>query len=161
AAGPSEVPPLVDEIHVLVEDLNSVVRAIGDEEASLGVVGQAVRSDELARLGAVSAERLDELSVASVEDQAIAILWIRFWPRPVTVGNHDVAVRRGVTPGRLQKRVVARLRHASLPEREQQLAVLIELEHLVALDAGHAGRISEWAAVDRPEISVAVLAETM
>src|SRR5262249_41753330 len=54
AARPAEVPPLVDDLHVLVEDLDAVVRAIGDEQASFGVEREAVRSHELAGLAAVA-----------------------------------------------------------------------------------------------------------
>jgi hypothetical protein len=68
----------------------------------------------------------------------------------VAVGDHDVAVRRRPARRRLQERVGAGLRDARLAERQQQLAVLVELEDLVALHAGDARRLAERTAVDRP-----------
>src|SRR4030095_4385133 len=73
-AGAAAVRPHVDDVHVLVEDLNAVVRAIGDEEAAPRVERETVRPDELAGLPAVPAEFLDELPVAREPDQAIAVL---------------------------------------------------------------------------------------
>src|SRR5262249_14719313 len=74
AAGPTELRPRIDDIHILVEDLHAVVRAIGDEEAALRVERETVRAQELARFPPVPAELLDELPIAREPDQAIAVL---------------------------------------------------------------------------------------
>src|SRR5262249_59949419 len=63
AAGPSELLPLLEELAVLVEDLDAVVRAVGHEQPPLRIQGQAVRSVELARAGALLAPGLDERPV--------------------------------------------------------------------------------------------------
>ena len=51
----------------------------------------------------------------------------------MAVADEDVAVRRDQNGGRHVERVGAVAGHARLAERHQHLAVLIELEHLVAL----------------------------
>ena len=79
----------------------------------------------------------------------------------MTVGDDDVAVRRGGARGRLHERVTGGRRHAGLAERQQQLAVLIELEDLIAAHAGDAGDVVERPAIDRPEIAVAVLTQSV
>src|SRR5436190_6659032 len=116
-----------------------------------------MRSDEFSGFRAVTAERLDELAVACVEHEPIAILRVGFRTWPVTISDHDVAVWCRTAGGGLQERVGAGLRDTGLAQRQQQLAVLIELEDLIALHAGHAGRIRERSAVDRPQVAVSVL----
>ena len=48
AAGPAELLPFAQELALLVEDLDAVVGAVGDEDASLRVDREAVRRIELA-----------------------------------------------------------------------------------------------------------------
>src|SRR5256885_5459259 len=48
-AGPAELLPLIDEAPVLIEDLDSVVRAVADKHPSLRIDGNRVRGVELAR----------------------------------------------------------------------------------------------------------------
>ena len=50
----------------------------------------------------------------------------------MSVGDDDVAVRRDRAGRRPDERVLTRLRHAGLAEREQHLALGAELEHLKA-----------------------------
>src|SRR4029079_15093467 len=53
AARTPELRPRIDHVHVLVEDLDAVVRAIGDEEPALRVEREAVGPHELTRLPTV------------------------------------------------------------------------------------------------------------
>src|SRR4249920_1085226 len=74
AAGAPELRPRIDHVHVLVEDLDAVVRAIGDEQPAFRVERETVRPQELARLPPVPAVFLDELAVAGKPHEAVAIL---------------------------------------------------------------------------------------
>jgi hypothetical protein len=57
AARAAEVAPLVHELHVAIEDLHAVVRAVRHEQPPLRVERQRVRPHELARRGAHLAVR--------------------------------------------------------------------------------------------------------
>src|SRR5262245_525129 len=94
AAGAPEMRPRVDNVHVFVEDLHAVVRAIGDEKPPLRVERETVWPQELAGLPAVPAELLDELPVPCEPDQTIAVLLRVRRTRPVAVGDQDVSVDR-------------------------------------------------------------------
>ena len=104
----------------------------------------------------------DDTNLPSVviADDAIAVLLRRGRPRPVAVGDDDVAVRRDRAGGRPDEGVVPGLRDARLAEREQHLALGAELEHLEAA-ARRARIVLERAAVARPEVAVAVPAEAV
>src|SRR5262245_11207498 len=56
------LPAGVEQMQVLIEDLDAIVRSIGDEQASLRIPGKCVRLRELARRRALLAELFDELS---------------------------------------------------------------------------------------------------
>jgi hypothetical protein len=60
AARPPELRPLVEEHAGLIENLNAVVVAIGDEEPAARIHSKGVRHVELAGAGSALAERLDE-----------------------------------------------------------------------------------------------------
>ena len=70
AARLAELLPFGEELAVLVEDLQPVVLAVGDEEPALRVERQRVGRRELARPGALPAPRLDELAVGGKLDDA-------------------------------------------------------------------------------------------
>src|SRR5215471_19657010 len=63
AARAAELLPLGDELAVLVEDLQAVVLAVGDEESACLIHGEAVRRLELAGGGALAAPGGDELAL--------------------------------------------------------------------------------------------------
>ncbi len=56
--------PVLEQLAVLVEDLNPVVRPIGDEQPAFRVPRERVRLVELARACAALAPLLDELAGA-------------------------------------------------------------------------------------------------
>src|SRR6266516_239642 len=62
AAGPAELFPLVEEFSVLVEDLDSVIRAIGHEKTSSGIHRDRMRCIHFARSFAFFAPGFDEFS---------------------------------------------------------------------------------------------------
>src|SRR5579884_1893274 len=59
-ARPAELLPLGDEAAILVENLDPVVAAVGDEQPSLRIHREAVRLVELDAAGSLPADRLDE-----------------------------------------------------------------------------------------------------
>ena len=152
--------PLVDEFEVLVQDLDAVVRAVGDEQAALRVERQGVRSHELAGPGPLPADRLDELPVAGDPHQAVAVLLPAGRPRPVAVGDDDVAVRGDGARGRTDERILAGPRDARLAEAQQQLPVGAELVHLEAA-AVRLRTVAERTAVARPQVAVVVHAQAV
>ena len=158
AAGPAEVAPLVDEVQVAVEDLDAVVRPVGDEQPSLRVERERVRPHELAGAEPQSADRPHELAFGSDLDQPVAVLLGGGGPRPVPVGDDDVAVRRHRAGRGADERVLPGRRHAGLPEAHQQLAVLAELVELEAAP-GRRRIVPERTAVAGPQVAVAVHAE--
>src|SRR5712692_7918446 len=110
----------------LIEDLEPHVVAIGDKQAAPGVERQAVGNVELPGGRALLSPRLDELPVlVELDDAGVAVA-------AVAVGDEDVAVGIGDDVGRLIERVRTIAGNASLPQRQQHLAVGTELEHLMS-----------------------------
>src|SRR5689334_21613337 len=88
AAGARELCPLFEELAVLIEDLNAIVPAVADKEASLGIKGERVRHFELARAAAMAAPLLDEFAVfGELENAGVIAAGV------VSVADEDVAVR--------------------------------------------------------------------
>ena len=108
------MPPLVDELEVLVEHLHTVVRAIGDEQPAAGVERQRVRAHELTRAGAEAADGADVGAVRFQPHDPIAVLLRARRARPVAVGDDDVAVRCDDARGRTDEGVGAGTRDARL-----------------------------------------------
>src|SRR4030081_1833500 len=95
-----------------------------------------MRAVDLARPRSLHAPGLDELAVlGKLHDARIGVA-------AVAIGNEDVAIGSRHHGGRRVELVVAGARDAGLAEREQDLAVRAELEHLMALP-GLAGAIGE------------------
>ena len=154
------MPPLVDELEVLVEHLHAVVRAVGDEQAPARVERQRVRAHELPRARAEAADGAHERAVRFQPHDAIAVLLRARRARPVAVGDDDVAVRRDDARGRTDERVGAGARDAGLAETEQQLAVLRELVQLKAA-ALRRRILGERPAVADPQVAVVIHAEAV
>ena len=74
----------------------------------------------------------------------------------MAVADEDVAVRRDQDGGRHIERVGAVASHAGLAERHQDLAVLTELEHLVALAVSPRILAVGAFTVGDPDVAVAV-----
>ena len=88
SARPAELLPLVQELAVLIEDLNAVVAAVGDEQAAGGVHRERVRRVELARPRTLPAPGLDERAVLrKLHDAGVGVA-------AVAVGDEDGAVGR-------------------------------------------------------------------
>src|SRR4029077_1248509 len=88
-ARPAKLPPLLEEISVLVEDLDAAVAAVADEQAPLRVHRERVRRVELAVRTSLLAPRLDELPFRGELNDA------RVRVPAVAVSDEDVPVRRG------------------------------------------------------------------
>src|ERR1019366_9412709 len=130
AAGAAELSPLIEKFAVLVEDLDAVVGAVPDEEAAGGIESQAVGSIELAGGRALLAPGLDERAVfGKLHHAGVGVA-------AVSVGDEDLAVGSDGHGGRLVERIGAIARDALLAEGEQDFAVGIELDDLVAAAVG-------------------------
>src|SRR5262245_26152927 len=148
AARPAELLPLRDEIAILVEDLNAIVAAVADEDPSLRIDGDGVRRVELAGPLAFPAPRLDEFPVlGKLHDARIGV-------SAMTIGDENVAVRRGHYVARTIEGVGPVTSNPRLAERHQHLSFRAEFEYLVTL-AIFAGRVG------RPDVAVAVDMETV
>src|SRR4051812_18272768 len=63
SARPAELMPLIEEVPLLVEDLDTVVAAVTEKEPTARIHRQRVRTVYLARARSLLAPRLDELAV--------------------------------------------------------------------------------------------------
>src|SRR5438270_7610627 len=102
----------------------------------------------------------DEFACLRETDNAVAVLLRHGGPRPVSIGDDQISVRRNRARGRAKKRIAARPGNACLAQGLQHLSVLIELEHLISA-ASSARNVGEGTAIARPEIAVAVLAKSV
>src|SRR6185295_13021441 len=134
AARPAELPPLLEELAVLIEDLNAAVAAIADEQTSARIERERVRHVELPRARAGRAELLDELAVLVELEHAAAAA--------VSLSDEDVAVRCECDVVRLIE-VLGVARAAGSPKRHQHLAFRAELDHLMPIRG--AGRCTDGA----------------
>src|SRR5260370_14025894 len=128
AARGAELLPLGDKTAVLVEDLDAVILAVAHEKASLGVECQSMRAIEFSDPRSFLPPGLDELSVLIEFHDA----GVGRGSTAVAVGYEDVAVGSDSHLGRLIKRVCTRPCHTCFAEREQNLAISVEFENLLA-----------------------------
>src|SRR5262249_44478730 len=91
AARSPELLPRVEELAVLIEDVHAAVAAVSDEESSLRVEGDHVRTPELAFVRPEMAERHHELPVlVELHDARVAKAWrMPFRDEDVTVGSNS------------------------------------------------------------------------
>ena len=115
----SELPPLLEELAVLIENLNAVIATIADEEAPARVHREGVRSlcVKIARRAPLLSPRLDEFSVLRKLHDA------RVRHTAVAVADEDIAVRGDEDRGRHVEGIRTVARNASLAERHQELPV--------------------------------------
>src|SRR6185369_15907800 len=141
---------LSDELAVLVEELDSLVLAIGDPHQAFRVDGDAVSDLESTGTGSLAAPRLDELAVLVELQHARVALGTRRVP----LRDEDVSIAGEHHIIRLIQLVRARrfVPLAGLPlgaDRQQRLPIASHLDHDVAADVGG------------PEVPVAVDAEAV
>src|SRR5215475_4533133 len=85
-AGPAELLPFGDKLAVRLEDLNTIVSAVADVDASLGVKCDAMRSIEVALPLAVPAPCCDEFSIlGKLHDTVIG-------PNAMPVGYVNISI---------------------------------------------------------------------
>src|SRR5215469_1313184 len=99
------MPPFIDQVHILVEDLDTIVGAVRDEQTALGIEGQAVRPHQVTGPSAVLSEIFNIFSISCIQDQSVAVLGRRRWAWPVTVSNENIAIRRSGTSHGLKEGV--------------------------------------------------------
>src|SRR5690242_2832509 len=100
AARPTELLPFEQKFSVLVESLNAVVRAVGDEQPASRIHGKAMRHVELARSLALLAPLLDVLAILVELDDAVVGI------PAVAISDEDIAVGRYQDVGWRVKRVL-------------------------------------------------------
>src|SRR5262249_50320384 len=119
--------PLGDELPVLIEHLNTAVASIGNEQSSLRVEDEAMRSVEIARPRSFLAPRLDEFSVlVELDDARVAVA-------AVTVSHEYVAVRPDEYIGRPIEHLRAVPGDTSLAECHQDTPRRTDFEDLLPL----------------------------
>src|SRR4029077_8233871 len=92
----TEISPFRDEAAFLIEDLNAVVAAVGDEQPALRIERQVVWTHQLARAAAFLADNLDQLAVlGKLHDARVAV------GRRMTLPYENVAIGRDRDRGRL------------------------------------------------------------
>src|SRR5687768_4384908 len=102
AADPAELAPRVEEFAVLVEDLDAMVPAVGDDEASARIEGERVRRPELPGGRPELSPFLDVLPVLREPHDASVGVRRRILGLPtVSVRHEDVAIGRGNHVARL------------------------------------------------------------
>src|SRR5213594_2963874 len=127
AARAAELPPLVEELAVLIEDLDAVVLAIADEQTSPRVHRDRVRLAHFTAARAFLPPLLDVLPILVEADDAIVPAVA------MAVGDEDVAARRDDHVRGLIEQIGRGAADAGLAERTEHLALRAELEHLMAL----------------------------
>src|SRR5579872_824533 len=92
SAGTAKLFPFGEVFAVLREDLNTIVGAISDKQAALGIEGQGVRRTKLAGRRSQLSPGLDEFSVLGKFHDARIYLGIR--RRTVSVRDENIAIGR-------------------------------------------------------------------
>src|SRR5262245_65413924 len=88
AARPAKLEPLVDVVALLVENLDTVIAAIGEKESRARIHREGMGNLHLARTGALLSPGLDELAVlVELDDACISV-------SAMSIGEKDVAIRR-------------------------------------------------------------------
>src|SRR5262245_24798523 len=147
STGAAELLPLVEELPILIEYLDAIVRTVGHEHPAPRIHGDCMRPIEFARRCAFLAPSLDELSIFCELHHAVVRIVAN-----VAVGNEDIAVGCDNDGRWLIERVGTIAGNASLAKPHQHLAVRRELENLMT-DA--ALRVD----VGRPDVAVAINVE--
>src|SRR5262249_55507596 len=147
-ARPPELLPFGNELAVRLENLNAVVGAVGDVDASRRIERDAVRRLEFARPLAALAPRGDECPVlGELDDTIVGALAVPIGDIDVAVGrDHDRAARAQIAGS------VAG--HSRLAQNHQHLAVGSKLDEIRALAV-------PGDLVAAPDIAVAVDVETV
>src|SRR5262249_45777212 len=130
-ARPAELFPLFDEVPVLIEDLDTVVVTIADEQSSSRIHCQRMRLVEFTSRRSELAPSLDQLTVFRELQHASG----GSGSAGVSFGNEDVAVRCDKDVVRLKEKV-GFTRSSRLSERHEQFSLAAELEDLMSLPRG-------------------------
>src|SRR6266403_851807 len=125
AARPAKLEPLVDVVALLVENLDTVIAAIGEKEPPARIHREGMGNVHLARTGALLSPGLDELAVlVELDDTRISV-------SAMSIGDEDVAVRSNEHRRWRVEFVSTTAGDPGFAEREQHLAVRTELDNLM------------------------------
>ena len=125
AARATELLPFRQKFSILIENLDAVVRPVGDEQASGRVHGETMGYIEFALSRTMVAPGFDEFSVLRVFDDTI--VGFRHRKIAVAVGDKDIAVRGNKNVGRTVKLIGSVAGYAGLAERPQRATVRRQL----------------------------------
>src|ERR1700704_101170 len=126
-AGLAELLPLIEKFSILIEDLDPVVSAVGNEETPFGIESQGVGRLELPGSRSLFSPRFDEFPVfRKLHDPRVRIA-------AMPVADEDVAIRSDGHGRRPIKSVWSIAGDSRLTERHQDLSIRVELEDLLAL----------------------------
>src|SRR5467141_4090453 len=126
-AGLAELLPLIEKFSILIEDLDPVVSAVGNEQTSFGIESQGVGRLELPGSLSLLPPRFDELPISrKLHDPRVRIA-------AMPIADEDVAIRGNGHGGRPIKSVWSIAGDSRLTERHQDLSIRVELEDLLAL----------------------------
>ena len=131
AARATELLPFCQKFSILIENLDAVVRPVGDEQASGRVHGETMGYIEFALSRTMVAPGFDEFSVLRIFNDTI--VGFRHRKIAVAVGDKDVAVRGNKNVGRAVKLIGSVAGYARLAERPQHAAVRRQLRDSLIL----------------------------
>src|SRR5580704_12845681 len=117
AARPAELLPFGDELSARIENLDPIVRTVGDVKPAGRIHGEAVGDVELALSRTVVAPGGDEFAVARIFDDAVVGLVA------VAVGNENIAIRRDQDVGWAVELVMAVAGNARLADHHQHPSI--------------------------------------
>src|SRR5262249_1646910 len=126
-ARPPELLPFGNELAVRLENLNAVVGAVGDVDASHRIESDTVRRVEFARPLAVLAPRGDECPVLGELDDAVV------GPFALPIDDIDFAARRDHDRATRTQIAGSVAGHSRLAQNHQHLAVGSKLDDISAL----------------------------
>jgi len=118
-----------EQFSILIEELNSAVPPVGNEQATARIHCQRVRRFELARPRSLLAPRFDELPILrEFHDAGVRVA-------AMTVGDEDIAVGCDEDVRRLIEGIRTVAGDSCLAKRHQDFSLGTELENLVTLGA--------------------------
>jgi hypothetical protein len=118
--------PLFDERAFLVENLDAIVRAIGDKETAAGIHRKGMGRIQFSRLCAALSPRLDEPAVLrEFHDPGVGVA-------AMAIGDEDVAIWRDDHVRRLVEGTGSAAWNTGRSERQEYFAFRSELANEVA-----------------------------
>jgi hypothetical protein len=131
---PAELLPFRQEISILIENLNPVVRSVGDKQTASGIHGETVGDVEFTWCRPMVTPGFDEFAVLGEFDHAVVRL--RHWIITMAVGDKNVAIGRDEDIGWRSECVGTSAGDTGLAERPHDLPVRREFHDSLVLSVG-------------------------